>query len=355
MTPFLKHRQAVTLIDRDKSTLPFVREVVHSFGLGLQHALSADEGLEMFSRRPTPIVVADLHLDLPSADDELGGLTVVRRLKLERPDTSVTLLAENDDLSLVSDCLRAGADQLLLKPVQRPQLRRALASALRQQFSPRRSHAWPTPPELDVRESLRTLRAKLSEALNSLLLTLELRDPTTRGHARRVRRYAKILATELGVPEQQRKEIGLAAKMHDIGKVGIAEAILCKPGNLTPEETLQVQSHTIIGENLLRTMVDNPRVLAAVRHHHERMDGCGYPDQLAGDKIPFEARLISVVDCFDALTSMRPYRTQPFSTDEALDILRRQAGGHLDPQLVCSFANLLARRPLIIQEVRLWR
>lgn len=355
MIPFLKHRQAVTLIDRDGSTLPYLREVVNSFGLGLQHALSADEGLELFNRRPTPIVVADLHLDFPGAEDAIGGLTLTRRLKLARPDTSVTLLADNHDLCLVSDCLRAGADKLLLKPVQRPQLRRALARALRQQFSPRHSHAWPTPPELDVRESLRALRAKLSEALNSLLLTLELRDPTTRGHARRVRRFAKILAADLGVPEQQCKEIGLAAKMHDIGKVGIAEAILCKPGNLTPEEAVQVQSHTIIGENLLRTMVDNPRVLAAVRHHHERMDGCGYPDRLRGEQIPFEARLISVVDCFDALTSMRPYRSQPFSTEEALEFLRRQAGGHLDPHLVRSFANLLARRPQVIQEVRLWR
>jgi putative two-component system response regulator len=355
MTPFLKHRQAVTLIDRDRATFPFLQEVVKDFGLGLQHARSAVEGLELFKRQPTPIVVADLHLELPEADDKLGGLAVTRRLKLAWPDTSVTLLAENEDLSLVSDCLRAGADRLLLKPVQAPQLRRALASAFRQQFSPRRSHAWPTPPDLNVHEGLRALKAKLSEALNSLLLTLELRDPTTRGHARRVRRYAKILAAELGVTEQQCKVIGLAAKMHDIGKVGISEAILCKPGNLTPEETRQIQSHTIIGENLLRTMVNNPRVLAAVRHHHERMDGCGYPDQLAGEEIPFEARLISVVDCFDALTSIRPYRAQPFSTQEALEVLWRQAGGHLDPHLVRSFAQMLARRPQVIHEVRLRR
>jgi putative two-component system response regulator len=352
MLPILKDRQAVTLIDRDRSTLPRFQEVLRSFGLGLQHVSSAEEGLDLLRRRPTPIVVADLHLPLGPEANGLGGLTFARHLKQTRPESSLMLLAENDDLGLVGDCLRAGADRLLLKPVRPPQLRRALAKALKQQFAPRHGPGWPTPPEFNLQEQLRELRSKLSEALNSLLLTLELRDPTTRGHARRVRRYARILAADLGISEAGRKEIGLAAKMHDIGKVGIAEAILRKPGNLTPEEAQQVQSHTIIGENLLRTMVDHPRVLAAVRHHHERMDGRGYPDQLAGNLIPFEARLISVVDCFDALTSMRPYRLQPFATSEALEILHRQADGHLDPLLVRSFSQLLSRRPQIVHEVR---
>ena len=352
MNRLLRDRTAVTLVDRDGSCLPGFQDVLRSFGLGLQHVHSAEEGFALLRRSPTPIVVSDLHLPRREPEEPLGGISFVRQLKFTWPDISLMLLAGHEDLERVGDCLSAGADRLLLKPVRPPQLRRALVRALKQQFEPPHGRGWPTPPEFDVKNQLSALRAKLSEALNSLLLTLELRDPTTRGHARRVKRYAMTLAATLGLSPRRQKQIGLAAKMHDIGKVGIAESILRKPGNLTPEEARIVQSHTIIGENLLRTMVDHPRILGAVRHHHERLDGRGYPDRLAGSAIPFEARLISVVDCFDALTSTRPYRLEAVTPTPADLILQRRTDGHLDEDLVQRFIDLLQRHPQLIHEVR---
>jgi HD-GYP domain-containing protein (c-di-GMP phosphodiesterase class II) len=150
------------------------------------------------------------------------------------------------------------------------------------------------------------------------------------------------LARALGWEPRQRRRLGLAAKLHDIGKVGVPEAILNKPGRLSAAEYLLVREHPAIGERILKRIIRNPDILAAVRGHHERFDGRGYPDGLGGGHIPLMARLLAVVDCFDALTSARSYR-RALPRSQALEVIRAGAGTRFDPLLAQAFIKVLGR------------
>jgi len=169
---------------------------------------------------------------------------------------------------------------------------------------------------------------------------MEERDPCTAGHSLRVRCYALRLADAVGLPKRQRKYLSLAAKLHDIGKVGVPEAVLNKPGALTEDEFRLIREHPVIGERILSPILRNPEVLAGIRGHHERLDGTGYPDGLAGERVPLLARLIAIPDCFDALTTSRAYRAA-LPAPKALEIIRASAGVHLDSEFVEAFVSIV--------------
>ena len=149
----------------------------------------------------------------------------------------------------------------------------------------------------------------------SLALTIEARDPCTSGHCDRLAHYAVALGTELGLDQEQRIALSRGGFLHDVGKVGVPDAVLLKPGPLTVGEVLQMQRHTVIGDTLCGEMRSLQVVRPIVRHHHERPDGSGYPDHLRGDAIPILASVVSVVDAYDAMTTVRPYK--PAFTHEA--------------------------------------
>ncbi|GAB4336733.1 MAG: HD domain-containing protein [Desulfobulbaceae bacterium] len=174
----------------------------------------------------------------------------------------------------------------------------------------------------------------LAEAVNS-------RDPYTGGHTRRVQEYALLLAERIGMDDQERESLRLAAILHDIGKIGIDDAILRKGGALDEEERNRMKEHPDIGARILAHVSEMTDVLPGVRHHHERYDGSGYPEGLSGEKIPLAARVIAIVDAFDALTTDRPYRKR-LSHGNALALLRNDAGTHFDPALLDFFAEVIS-------------
>jgi putative nucleotidyltransferase with HDIG domain len=169
---------------------------------------------------------------------------------------------------------------------------------------------------------------------------LETRDPYTHGHSRRVARHSERIAREIGLPREQVAKIRAAALVHDIGKINVPRSILTKPGKLTDEEFALVKRHPGDGAAMVVELRD-PELTAIVRHHHERMDGTGYPDGLAGGDIPIGARVIAVADTFDAITSTRAYRT-PRTHKQAIEILQREAGTQLDSIAVAAFVSYYA-------------
>lgn len=179
------------------------------------------------------------------------------------------------------------------------------------------------------------LASKLEEhytkTIEVLTSALEARDPYTQAHTGRIRDIAMALALALRVPPEVRTAVNLGALLHDVGKIGIADSILLKPGPLTEEEWAIMRTHPEIGERMLRDVDFLAPALEVVRWHHERWDGKGYPDGLAGDQIPLSARIVAVCDAFDAMTSDRPYR-QALPTDLALDELVAVSGSQLDPR-----------------------
>jgi putative two-component system response regulator len=317
--------------------------VLNLWGYSSQVSDSAEAALELLERRPSPILVTDLQM--PGE----GGLWLVRQVRQRWPEIGIIVMTGSHDVQAAVDCLNAGAHRYVFKPLNLEEFRHALETTL-ETFRLRQERArYQKRLEATVRRRTRQARATYLSAIDSLVLTLEARDPYTCGHSRRVRRYALMLGRAVGLEGPQLRRLGLAAKLHDIGKVGIPESVLHKAGDLTADEQRVAQTHPLIAEQILRPIIRSEQVLAAIRGHHERIDGLGYPDGLAGDGIPPLARMVSVADCFDALTSARPYRPVPPSHHEALSIIRESAGSQLDPTYVDAFLDAIHARPELVE------
>jgi HD-GYP domain-containing protein (c-di-GMP phosphodiesterase class II) len=186
-------------------------------------------------------------------------------------------------------------------------------------------------------------RANLEElfmsVIVSLTMALEAKDPDTEGHSVRVAAYSEAIGKELGLPAQTLDMIHRACLVHDIGKIAVDESILSKRERLNTRERAKMDMHPLIGESILSPIAMLRPLLPGVRSHHEHYDGTGYPDGLAGDAIPIEARIMAVADAFDAMTSTRPYRNA-LPEEEALVELRRNAGTHFDPKVVAAFEQI---------------
>ena len=192
----------------------------------------------------------------------------------------------------------------------------------------------------DANRHLAQVQELYLSTVETLAMAVDAKDQITHGHIRRVQVYATELAKRLGVTEdQQLKAIAAAALLHDMGKLAIPEHILNKPGKLTSAEFEKMKRHAVIGADLLSSIRFPYPVVPIVRHHHENWDGTGYPSRIAKTDIPLGARILSVVDCFDALTSDRPYRPR-LSADEAFDILRQRRGTMYDPLVVDTFMSV---------------
>jgi HD-GYP domain-containing protein (c-di-GMP phosphodiesterase class II) len=190
-----------------------------------------------------------------------------------------------------------------------------------------------------VRESRERLTRAYVQFVGSLAQALDARDAYTAGHSRRVSEYSCAIAKAMSIPEQELETIRVGALLHDLGKIGISDLVLQKPGRLTPEETQLIQQHPVIGKRILENVQGLEEYLGIVELHHENLDGSGYPHGLKGEETPLQARIVKVADAYDAMTSDRPYRRGK-SHAEALAVLRGACGSEMDPAVVEAFALL---------------
>jgi len=328
-------RITVTVVDDEPVALDVLTRAARSWNFGCQQAASAEEAVDLLERHPTPVVVTDLRM--PGR----GGAWLVREIRRRWPHAAVVVVTAGQDTDCASDCLDAGAHHFFLKPVNLDEFHHALQTAHRSSAHERARERNRKRLERLVSRQTNRVRQTFLSAVDSLVRTMEERDAYTAGHSARVRRYSVRTGRAVGLPREQLKQIALVARLHDIGKVGIPESILNKPGPLTHAEDLQVREHPVIGERILTPIIRSQEVLAGIRSHHERLDGSGYPDGLKGEAIPLLARLIAVADCFDALTSRRTYR-EPQSAAHALQVLRAGAGTIFQAEFVAAFVQTLA-------------
>jgi putative nucleotidyltransferase with HDIG domain len=198
----------------------------------------------------------------------------------------------------------------------------------------------------DLRETFKSERERAQQLSQSYMATVralsnavEARDAYTGKHAERVARYAIEIGRELGLPRPDAPEIEFGFLLHDIGKLAVPDSILFKPGPLTAEERALMSRHTIVGAEIMRDIEFLAEASKVVRSHHERWDGGGYPDGLAGEGIPLTARVFAVADVFDALTTKRPYRAA-LSFEEAQEMILAESGTHFDPDIVAAFERI---------------
>jgi HD-GYP domain-containing protein (c-di-GMP phosphodiesterase class II) len=241
------------------------------------------------------------------------------------------------EVNTAVECLKLGALDYISKPVMVEEVRARLDKALEKRQLILENRYYQQTLENRVRDLDHKNRTSLINGVQMLVHALEAKDAYTSGHSSRVSRYATRSAVLLGFTDESLEQIRLGGELHDIGKIGTREDILNKPGPLTFSEFEHVKLHTSLGERILAPFLsESHTVLRIVRSHHERIDGSGFPDGLRGDQIPLEARIVAVVDAFDAMTTNRAYRpSRP--VPEALEELRRGAGVHFDAAVVDAF------------------
>jgi len=187
-----------------------------------------------------------------------------------------------------------------------------------------------------------SIYCNLIDTLSSLVTTLEAKDPYTKEHSKRVTEVALAIAQEMGATEDELESISFAGMLHDIGKIGVRDSVLLKPGRLTAAEFEVIKMHPVIGEQIVEPLGLIQAERDIIRSHHERMDGTGYPDGLAGDQIPLLARIVAVADAFDAMTSTRPYR-EALGEEYALEEFERGRGRQHDPAVIDALHRVLAK------------
>lgn len=296
----------------------------------------ADTAFRQFDAERIDVVVSDVKL--PGA----SGLDLLERIISFDPDAAVLMLTGCGDTSTAIRALTRGACGYLLKPVQREELACQVRQALERSQLRKQRNRYTADLERRVSEQTRLLRVAHEETIHRLVMALSYRDEETGAHIRRTGLFSEALARAAGWPKADCERLRMAAPMHDVGKIGIPDAILCKPGRLSREEVEIMKRHTTIGANMLRGSSSPVLQLAAelAQHHHERWDGGGYPQGIAGEAIPEGARILAIADVYDALSHDRVYRPA-FPEKQVLEMLQSGHATHFDPLLLTAFFAIL--------------
>jgi response regulator RpfG family c-di-GMP phosphodiesterase len=345
-------RQNVLVIDDQRSNSLLIAEILSG--------ISASVAIRTFDQ-PLEAVkyAADHALDLVVTDfsmPDLDGIGVIRLLKQMNhlADLPIVVVTASEDLAVRYAALDAGAADFLIRPINPRECQSRCRNLLNMRAFQLQNKRHAEILEQRVAEVTEDLQSRSMEMLRRLAVVAEKRDSETGQHLVRMARYSTLLARETGFSEAEVHVIGLAAPLHDIGKIGIPDEILRAPRRLTDSELVIMRTHPDIGHEMLQGSTSESMKMSAdiARYHHERFDGSGYPLGLRGPDIPLSARIVAVADVWDALLSSRPYK-RPWTEEAAIDLLRRGAGAQFDPTLVDAFlANLDTLRTIRLESDR---
>jgi putative two-component system response regulator len=323
MTSTSLNGQHILVVDDSPSIVSLLRHALEAEGCRVSVAEDGLDALSQVDREPPDLILLDL--DLP----HLNGDEICRRLK-RNPQTRFIPVIMITAMAAMHNKLAAweyGADEFLPKPFHLMEVITRCRSLLRIRRL------------IEERDSAESVVFALARAV-------EAKSPFTHGHSERVMRYSLALASACNIDAGQSELMRKGALLHDIGKISIPDAILNKPGKLTPEEYEVIKAHPAQGAHIVEPLHSVRDAVPLIRSHHERLDGRGYPDGLRGDEIPLLVRMLSVADIYDSLSSHRPYRDAiPHAV--CLEMLRENAfDGGLDPELVAVFSEVVAAGPL---------
>jgi response regulator RpfG family c-di-GMP phosphodiesterase len=329
----------ILIVDDDESVRDVISVLLAEEGYACATAKSAEEALEVVPSG-YQLVISDMKM--PGHD----GLWLLDRVRRDHEDTAVVMLTGYGDTEAAVECLRRGAVDYLLKPPKVTDLVRAIERALAKRRVELARRRYQSKLEKRVREKTAELQQALvdversyNNTLLALVAALDAREHETSDHSQRVVRYTIAIALRLGLKGGQLDDIGRGALMHDIGKIGVPDSILLKPGPLSTDEWQEMRKHPEIGFNILKGIPFLSIPAEIVLSHQERFDGKGYPRKLSGDQIPIGARIFMIADTLDAITSDRPYRRcQDYEV--ARREIERCAGSQFDREVVQAFLSI---------------
>jgi putative two-component system response regulator len=334
----------ILIVDDEETIRLALRKFLRSRGYEVEIAGSGEQALELLDKSSFALMLCDVRMP------GMTGVQVVPEARARDEDLAIIMLTAVNDAATATEVLSSGASDYLMKPVELADLHQAVDRALRKRAEGmerrkldkliREEVALRTAELEREKEALRLMSVSIAE---TLINAMEAKDLYLRGHSQRVAELAGQLAEEMGLDETIREDLRTAGRLHDVGKIGIREAILNKPDSLTAEEFEHVKRHVQIGLDILAPLVHLKTPLNYVEHHHEHWDGAGYPHGLAGEEIPLGARILCAADTFDALTSKRAYR-EPMEPVAALEHLKVDVGTQFDPCVYDALVRVVRKR-----------
>lgn len=322
----------VLVVDDEQPIRNLVNRAVQNAGYACQTAGDGQEALEILEREPVDVVITDI------AMPGMNGIELTRAIR-ERFSADVIVMTGFVEDYVFEDVIADGASDFVQKPVSLKEMVIRLKRLLRE----RENIARRARMEEELRQSFCLLKRSLEDAISVLSRALEMRDPYTAGHQKRVTQLACMIGIEMGLDGDMMDGIRLAGLVHDIGKINVPSEILTKPGRLSQIEHDLIRIHPEAGYDILKDIEFPWPIAEIVRQHHERMDGSGYPQGLAGETIRIEARIIAVADVIDAMASHRPYRPA-MGLEKALEEVEGKKGILYDKEIVEACARVLAQR-----------
>jgi response regulator RpfG family c-di-GMP phosphodiesterase len=335
IAPDPEHSPRVLIVDDEPSLRLMLAQALSSFGYDILFAADGETAFSIFREASVDCIVSDLHMP------GMGGMELMRQAREVDPDVALIVLTGAGNLEDAIEALRLHADDFLQKPVELRAVRLAVDCALRRRKTARVSRENGESLEERVRERAAQLERTYAEALLTLASAIEVRDGYTARHVERVTRYAVATGEALGLDADEIRSLWVAGILHDIGKIGMPDTLLSKREALTSEEHRAIQQHPVVGARIAAQCSSLVPAIPGIRHHHERWDGGGYPDGLAGEAIPMIGRILSVAESYDAITTDRPYQRRR-APEIAADELRRCAGSQFDPRVVEAFLRAMS-------------
>jgi putative two-component system response regulator len=328
---------SVLVVDDDDAVRGLVAKFLAKRAYRVEAAPSGPAALEMLAHSRFALALCDVHMP------GMSGVELVRHALKADPNLAVVMLTGANDATTATEALSSGAFDYQTKPIDWPSLEQAIGKALHK----RRLLIEQRRIERLIREEVDLQTAQLHAlsigVAETLVKAMEAKSPYLRGHAQRTSELAASIAEALRLDATTVEQVRLAGRLHDVGKIGIRESVLDKPGKLTPEEVEHVRDHVRIGMEILSPLAHLGPVMRFVADHHERWDGTGYLQAFRGEEISIGGRILAAVDAFDAITTRRSYQ-QPMSSEEAIAYLAGHVGTLLDPQVYEALRQVVQRR-----------
>jgi len=325
----LGQQETLLIVDDEPAIRKLLCQKLSREGYQCKEVNNAEQALNTLATSPIALVILDIKMPGKS------GIELLPEIKSGYPDTAVIMATAVTDVNAAIQCLKQGADDYLCKPFNLEELSLAVQRALEKRRLQLEIKEYQQYLEDKVEEQTKEIRKLSLGAIEALVTALEAKDKYTGGHSRRVTEVALALGNELGLSAEDMEDLRWGSLLHDVGKIAVDQLVQNKPGKLTPEEYEHIMTHPHIGADIVRPIVDG-KIIETIEHHHDRYDGSGLHQVIAGNDIPLGARILAVADAFDAMTSDRPYRSA-MSITEAIDEIKRCTGTQFDPVVVTAF------------------
>jgi putative two-component system response regulator len=339
---------AVLVVDDEEPIRSALKKYLVQQKFEVYTAASGEEALEQLRRHKVSLMLSDIRMP------GLSGVDLVPQAIEIEAELAILMLTAVNDATSAALCMQRGAMDYLTKPIELADLGRAVQRALRRRemlLENRHLNQWLKEEVTTRTAELQRERMRLERistaTLEALVNALEAKDPYLRGHSARVADLSATVAHQMGLGDDEVDQVRIAGRLHDIGKIGTRETVMNKQASLTPEEYEHIKQHVIIGSQILAPLSHLGPVIGYVRSHHERWDGTGYPDGLAGDAIPVGARIIGTAEVYDALSTSRPYQER-LGPEDAVRRMAELSGTVLDPQVYEALCSVVGRRRSLV-------